>query len=483
VLVKDHDARMLRTLAAIVALTFVSATAAELPNFVIIFMDDLGYGDIGPFGATGYATPNIDRMAKEGRKFTRFYVSSPVCSASRAALLTGCYNARVSIHGALGPKSPMGLNPEEMTIAEGLKQKGYATSAVGKWHLGRPAKLLPIHQGFDEYLGLPYSNDMWPRHPETPKDYPPLPLIEGERVIDDNVTAEEQAQLTTRYTERAVDFIRRNKDKPFFLYLAHSMVHVPLYVSEKYAGKTGRLFGDVMEEVDWSLGEVMRTLSELGLDEKTLVVFTSDNGPWLSYGDHCGSAGPLREGKGTCWEGGVRVPCVMRWPGRIPAGTETAEPLGTIDILPTFAKLADAPLPPLTIDGRDGWPLISGMPGAKSPQETYLFYYENDELQALTSGRWKLQLPHTYRTLGDQPKATGGIPVKYQQVKMEQPELYDLEAEPSEANNLAEREPAELSRLLAIAEAARDELGDTLTKRKGSGVRPAGRDPAGADAP
>jgi arylsulfatase A len=466
---------MIRILA--VALLFIcNAAAAELPNFVIIFMDDLGYGDIGPFGAKGYATPNIDRMAREGRKFTRFYVSSPVCSASRAALLTGCYNARVSINGALGPKAVIGLNPDEMTIAEVLKQKGYATSAVGKWHLGRPTRLLPIHHGFDEYLGLPYSNDMWPRHPESPRAYPPLPLIEGDQVLDEEVTAEDQAQLTTRYTERAVNFIKRNKERSFFLYLAHNMVHVPLFVSEKHRGKTDRLFGDVMEEVDWSVGEVLRTLSESKLDEKTFVIFTSDNGPWLSYGDHCGTAGPLREGKGTCWEGGVRVPCVMRWPGRIPAGTETAEPLGTIDILPTFAKLAEAALPPQTIDGRDAWPLISGQPGAKSPQEKYLFFYENNELQAVTSGRWKLQLPHTYRTLGDQPKAVGGTPAKYRQVKIELPELYDLETDAGETKNVAEQNSAELSRLLAIVDIARDEFGDSLTNHKGSGKRLPGRE-------
>jgi arylsulfatase A-like enzyme len=265
---------MIRKLATVLFLLVCSAAAAELPNFVIIFIDDLGYGDIGPFGAKGYITPNVDRLAKEGRKFTRFYVSSPVCSASRAALLTGCYNARVSINGALGPKAAIGLNPAEMTIAEVLKQKNYATCAVGKWHLGRPARLLPIHQGFDEYLGLPYSNDMWPKHPEAPDGYPPLPLIEGDKVIDEEVTPEDQAQLTTRYTERAVDFIKRNKERPFFLYLAHNMVHVPLFVSEKYRGKTGRLFGDVMEEVDWSVGEVLKTLSELRLDEKTFVIFT-----------------------------------------------------------------------------------------------------------------------------------------------------------------------------------------------------------------
>ncbi len=456
--------------------SFCFATrAADLPNFVIINIDDLGYGDIGPFGAKGYATPNLDRMAAEGRKFTRFYVSSPVCSASRSALMSGCYNSRVGIQGALGPSSPLGLNPDEMTIAEVLKQKGYATCAVGKWHLGRPTEFLPTHQGFDEYLGLPYSNDMWPFHPENAGKFPKLPLIEGDQVIDDDVTPEDQTQLTTRYTERSVDFIKRNAKRPFFLYLAHSMVHVPLFVSDKFKGKTGSLFGDVMEEVDWSVGEVLRTLKEQGVDGKTFVLFTSDNGPWLSYGEHCGTAGPLREGKGTCWEGGIRVPCLMRWPGPIPAGTETGEALGTIDILPTIAKLAGADLPPRKIDGKDAWPLIAGAPGAKSPQDTYFFYYENNQLQALTSGRWKLQLPHNYRSLGDQPKAKGGIPVKYHQEKIAQPELYDLETDITEKNDLAAKNPAELSRLLAIADIMRADLGDSLANTKATGAREPGK--------
>lgn len=452
-----------------------AARSAELPNFVIIFMDDMGYGDIGPFGAKGYATPNLDRMAAEGRKFTRFYVSSPVCSASRSALMSGCYNSRVGIQGALGPNSPLGLHPDEMTIAEVLKQKGYATCAVGKWHLGRPTEFLPTHQGFDEYLGLPYSNDMWPFHPEAASKFPKLPLIEGDKVIDDDVTPEDQTQLTTRYTGRAVDFIKRSSKRPFFLYLAHSMVHVPLFVSDKFKGKTGSLFGDVMEEVDWSVGEVFRALKEQGVDDKTVVIFTSDNGPWLSYGEHCGNAGPLREGKGTCWEGGIRVPCLMRWPGHIPAGTETGEALGTIDILPTIAKLAGADLPPRKIDGKDAWPLVSGAPGAKSPQDTYFFYYENNQLQALTSGRWKLQLPHHYRSLGDQPKAKGGIPVKYHQEKIAQPELYDLETDIAEKNDLAAKNPAELSRLLAIADTMRADLGDSLTNTKATGAREPGK--------
>jgi len=462
----------------LLAASFPATQAAAPPNIVIIFMDDLGYGDIGPFGATGYATPNLDRMANEGRKFTRFYVASPVCSASRSALLTGCYNSRVGIHGALGPASPLGLSPEEKTIAGVLKPKGYATAAIGKWHLGRPTQFLPTHQGFDEYFGLPYSNDMWPKHPENKAaKFPPLPLIEGDQVVDPEITPEKQTQLTRRYTERAVDFIQRSAQKktPFFLYLAHSMVHVPLYAGEKFQGRTSRIFGDVMEEVDWSVGEIFRTLREQKIDEDTLVIFTSDNGPWLSYGDHCGTAGPLREGKGTCWEGGIRVPCLMRWPSKIPAGTSTDEALGTIDILPTLAHLTGADLPTRKIDGRDGWPLISAQPGAKSPQEAYYFYYENNQLQALTTGRWKLQLPHTYRTVGDQPKATGGIPNKYQNQKIADPELYDLQSDVGEKHNVAAQNSAELSRLLALAETMRGELGDTLTKREGRENRPPGK--------
>ena len=305
-----------------------SAKAAEPPNVVLIFADDLAYADVGCFGAKGYATPNIDRLATEGRKFARFYVSSAVCSASRAALMTGCYHSRVGIHGALGPNAHVGLNPSEITIAEMLKKQGYATGMVGKWHLGSEPEFLPVKQGFDEWLGLPYSNDMWPAHPEAKAGtYPPLPLFDGNKVIDADVSAEEQAELPRRYAGRAVDFIRRSKDRPFFLYFAPNMPHVPLFAGEEFRGKSERgIFGDVISEIDWSVGEIVRTLDELDLSENTLVVFASDNGPWLSYGEHAGSASPLREGKGTSWEGGIRVPCLMRWPGRIPAGSDRPGP-------------------------------------------------------------------------------------------------------------------------------------------------------------
>ena len=304
---------------------FSSTRAEPPPNFVIVFADDLGYGDLGCYGARGYRTPNLDRLAAQGTRFTSFYVAQAVCSASRAALLTGCYPNRIGILGALSPSSKTGLNPAELTLAEVLKTRGYATAIFGKWHLGDAPEFLPTRHGFDEYFGLPYSNDMWPLHPEyanLPPDaaprkrgYPDLPLFEGERVAIRPVTAAHQAQLTTWYTERAVDFIGRHRDRPFFLYVPHAMPHVPLFISAKFRGKSrAGLYADVIREIDWSVGEILRALRRHGLEERTLVIFTSDNGPWLLYGNHAGSAGPLREGKATTFEGGVRVPFIARWP-------------------------------------------------------------------------------------------------------------------------------------------------------------------------
>ncbi len=476
--------RLVSLIAIGVALTLPAAFAASgqssaTPNVVIIFCDDMGYADIGPFGAKAYATPNLDRMAREGRRFTNFHVSQPVCSASRAALLSGCYNNRIGIHGALGPTARHGINESERILPEVFKEKGYATGMAGKWHLGHHPQFLPVRHGFDEYFGLPYSNDMWPYHPEAKKGaYPPLPLIENDRIIDTEVTPEEQPNLTTWYTERAVKFITRNKDRPFFFYLAHSMPHVPLFVSDKFKGKSGAgLFGDVIQEIDWSVGQVLETLQKNGLSEKTLVVFTSDNGPWLSYGDNAGSAKPLREGKGTSWEGGTRVPCVMRWPGKIAAGTTSDAMMMTIDLLPTFAKMIGAKPAPRPIDGLDVWPLIAGTAGAKNPHDAYFTWYQDNQLQAVTSsdGHWKLILPHTFRTLGGKPGGKGGIPAKYEQTKLAEPELYDLSRDIGEAKNLAAQNPDMVQRLLALAERARDELGDSLTQRTGKGNREPGR--------
>lgn len=477
---------VLLALAVFWSLAAFPASAATPPNIIIIFADDLGYGDVGCYGAKDLSTPHLDRLAAEGVKFTRFYVAQPVCSASRAALLTGCYANRVSIHGALGPQANVGLNPNETTLAEVLKSRGYATSIVGKWHLGDRPEFLPTRHGFDYYFGLPYSNDMWPLHPELaglPPDaakrrrgYPDLPLYENERIHLVPVTGEHQAQLTTWYTERAVRFIEQNRRRPFFLYLAHAMPHVPLYVSDQFKGRSGRgLYGDVVMEIDWSVGRILETLRQHRLDERTLIIFTSDNGPWLSYGNHSGTAGPLREGKGTVWEGGVRVPCLMRWPGKIPAGSVCHQPAMTMDLMPTLARLAGAALPTNRLDGKDIWPLMAGHPGAVSPQEVYYFYFQQNELQALTSGPWKLILPHTYRTMQGQPPGKDGLPGPYRTVKITQPELYHLENDPGETTNVAERHPDVLARLLALAEQARADLGDSLMQRTGAGVRPPGR--------
>lgn len=464
----------------------LSAEAAQSrpPNVVIIFTDDLGFADVGVFGAKGYQTQHLDRMAKEGIRFVNFHVSQAVCSASRAALLTGCYNNRVGIHGALGPGAKLGLNPAEMTIAEVVKQKGYATGMFGKWHLGDHPSLLPVKQGFDEYYGLPYSNDMWPYHPDlvdlpadSPKKkrYPALPMIEGDQVVDAEVTPEEQTQITTAYTERAVKFIEKNKAKPFFLYVAHNMPHVPLYVSDKFKGKSDKgIFGDVIMEIDWSVGEILKALSQNGIDDSTLVIFTSDNGPWLSYGSHAGSAGPLREGKGTSWEGGVRVPFIARWPGKIPQNRVCGEPAMTIDLLPTIAGLSGAPLPEKKIDGKDIWPLLKGDAQAKSPHEAYYIYYANNQLQAVLSGRWKLFFPHTYRTLDGKPGGSEGKPANYANAKTEL-ELYDLQNDLGEKINVADKNPEVVERLQKLAELAREDLGDSLTNRKGNGVREPGR--------
>jgi arylsulfatase A len=329
---------------------------------------------------------------------------------------------------------------------------------------------------------------MWPLHPDLvnlpPNDarrkrgYPDLVMYEGNKVAIPQVTHEDQNQLTTWYTEHAVKFIEQNKERPFFLYLAHNMPHVPLHVSDKFRGKTLRgLYGDVIEEIDWSVGQVMDALKRTGLEDKTWVIFTSDNGPWLSYGDHAGSAYPLREGKGTNWEGGTREPCIMRWPGQIPSGTESWQMLMTIDLFPTIANLVQAKLPQHKIDGLDVWPIISHQRDAKNPHVAYWFYYEVNELQAVVSGdgRWKLQLPHTYRTLGGKPGGHGGVPAPYEQRKLEKAELYDLQNDISEAADVATQHPEIVERLEVEAEKARQELGDALTKRAGKGTREPGR--------
>lgn len=455
--------------------------AARLPNIVIIYIDDMGFADIGPFGAKNYETPHLNRMAMEGRCFTDFHTSAPVCSASRAALLTGCYHERVGIRGALFPGAKQGLNLDEITLAELCRSRGYATGAFGKWHLGDEQPYLPLQHGFDEYFGLPYSNDMWPQADvagdpisEHHQKLPKLPLLQGNKVFDDEVSWDDQNMLTTWYTERAVDFIDRHHDEPFFLYVPHSMVHVPLGVSEKFRGKSGAgMFGDVVMEIDWSVGQILETLERHRLTENTLVVFTSDNGPWLVYGEHAGSAKPFREGKQTVFEGGHRVPCVMRWPGKIPQGTICNELAATIDLLPTVAKLIGAELPQHTIDGKDIWPLVSGERGATTPHEVFYCYFVG-ELRAIRTPRWKLILPHKSVMLENRRGGKGGrrVPNRVAQLELA---LYDLETDPSETTDVSGQYPEVVTELQAFAEDARAKFGDKLTGQTGTEVRPAGK--------
>ncbi len=468
---------------------FAVETSQSRPNIVIIFCDDMGYADIGKFGAEGYATPNLDRMADDGAVFRNFHVAQPVCSASRCALLTGCYPNRLGMHLALGPKSNTGLSDHETTLAELLRQQGYATAIFGKWHLGDAPEFMPLRRGFDEYFGLTLSADYWPGHPDLianfptllaakKREYPNLPIWDGTNVFHPEMSIDDLNHLTTWYTERSVKFIEKNKSRPFFLYLAHNMPHVPLGVTDKFRGKTARgLYGDVIEEIDWSVGQILDALKRNGLDTNTWVIFTSDNGPWLSYGNHAGSAKPLREGKTTNWEGGTRVPCVMRWPGHIPAGTDTWDMLMTIDLFPTIAKLVGAKLPEHKIDGLDVWPIISRQSGAQNPHDAYWWYYEVNQLQAVTTsdGRWKLQFPHIWHSMPPQNMGHDGVPGTYVDRKIETNELYDLVHDIGETTDVSAAHPEIVKQLVAEAEKARAELGDSLTKRIGQGLREPGR--------
>jgi arylsulfatase A-like enzyme len=429
----------------------------------------MGYGDLGCYGNTVHRTPHLDQLAKEGARFTDFYVAQAVCSASRAALLTGCYPNRIGILGALGPKAEHGISDNEVTLAQLLKSQGYHTAIFGKWHLGHHPQFLPTRHGFDEYYGLPYSNDMWPRHPTAGKNYPDLPLIEGEKPIAFNP---DQTRLTTDLTGKAVGFINRHQSEPFFIYLAHPMPHVPLHVSQERAGKSkGGLYGDVIEEIDWSVGQILDALQRTGLSNKTLILFTSDNGPWLSYGNHGGISGGLREGKGTTFEGGQREPLLARWPGEIPAGLVCRQPCMTIDILPTIAQITGAKQPAHKIDGLSILSLLT-TPDAPSPHEV-LYFYWNKELQAVRSGPWKLHLPHPYSSLKTAP-GKDGKPGVYQQLQLPK-SLYHLERDPEEKVNQVDAEPAVVSRLMKYVVEARQELGDSLTKQDGKGLREPGK--------
>jgi arylsulfatase A-like enzyme len=444
-------------------------------NFILIYLDDMGYGDLAKTGAIGYQTPHLDRMASQGLFFTHYYAPQAVCTASRAGLLTGCYPNRIGLAGALGPASEVGISAEEETIAEVLQSKGYTTAIYGKWHLGVQEQFLPTRHGFDEFYGIPYSNDMWPYHPGGSHLFPDLPLYENETVVNPAVTPDDQKQFTTEFTERTIDFIKRNRNNPFFVYLAHPMPHVPLFVSEKFEGKSAQgLYGDVMMEIDWSVGQILDALKENRLDENTLLIFTSDNGPWINYGNHAGSSGGLREGKGTSFEGGQRVPCLMLWKGVISPGTVNNQLLSGIDILPTLAEIAGAPLPAKKIDGISILPLIMG-DNTVSPRKSFWYYYRQNNLEAVREGNWKLILAHPGRTYEGFEPGRDGLPGRVNENFSHEAGLYDLRSDPGEAYNLIEFYPEIVERLQKTVDEARSELGDFLTGEQGSHRRPPGR--------
>jgi len=419
------------------------------PNFVVIFIDDMGYADIEPFGSTVNHTPHLNRMAEEGMKLTSFYVSAPVCSPSRAALMTGCYPKRVSLaRGSwsvvLFPKDSHGLNPKEKTIAEVLKEAGYATGCFGKWHLGDQPKFLPTRHGFDTYVGIPYSNDMWPKHPGAKKwknGVCPLPVLRDEEVVDIVEDMDDQAQLCKQFTDEVVRFIKKNKDGPFFCYLPHAFIHWPRKARKAFMDKAeGNATCAQIEEVDWSVGQILQALRDLDLAENTLVLFTSDNG---------GSGGsvnkPLRGGKGSTWEGGMREPTLAWWPGHIPAGSVCDEVATAMDLLPTFAKLGGGKVPEdRVIDGKDIAPLLRDPANAVSPYEAF-FYYGGNRLRAVRSGPWKLH-------------ANG--------------RLYNLDEDIGEQKNVAKQHPKVVKRLKEYLAECRKDLGDG--PKPGKNCRPVG---------
>jgi len=443
---------------------FASANnSTRPPNIIVIYTDDQGYADLGCYGAVRIKTPRIDQMAAEGVRLTDFY-AQPVCTPSRAALLTGCYPQRVGMaltpRGepsenrtglVLFPDSKCGIHEDEVLLPELLKSVGYATACIGKWHLGHLPKFLPTRHGFDYYYGIPYSNDM-----------KPTPLMRGEETIEEPAV---QETLTERYTQEAISFIEKNKEKPFFLYLPHNMPHVPLFVSEKWKGKSeGGLYGDVVECIDWSVGEILDTLKKQGIDDNTIVVFTTDNGPWLTQGERGGHATPLRNGKGTTYEGGVRVPCIVRWPGKIPAGTVCRDIAANFDLYATFAALAGATLPSdRIIDSKDIFPSLSGTATNQPPRETF-FYYSQNDLHGVRNGNWKLRLE---MRRGDAGRTIPPDADVYEA-------LYDLNIDVGEQKDVSKDHPDVVDRLRALMNAAREDLGDARQQVKGKNVRPYG---------
>lgn len=446
------------TLIAVVISILPAFAQAAKPNFVLIFIDDMGYGDIGPYGSKVNKTPNLDRMASEGMKLTSFY-AAPVCSASRAQLMTGSYAPRVSVPGVFFPAGPKGLNPDERTIADYLKAEGYATTCIGKWHLGDQREFLPTRQGFDHYFGIPYSNDM--ARTSATDGRAVHPLMRDEEVAAE-IENEDQRQITRQYTEEAVKFIEENREKPFFLYLPHTAMHVPIYPHPDFVGSSenGR-YGDWVQEVDWSVGQILDTLRQHQLAENTLVIFTSDNGPWASKGKDGGVATPLRGSKGGTLEGGVREPTIAWWPGTIEPGSANDLIAGTTDVLPTFVSLAGAALnPEIKIDGYDLSPVLTGK-AEKTDREAW-HYYKGTKLMAVRSGPWKLAL---------EPQSIGmGF--------REQPEnirsnlrLYNLDKDIGEIFDVAKENPEVVARLQKLADEMKADIG---SGQPGPGVRPPG---------
>jgi len=468
------------------------APLPQRPNIILIVADDLGYGDLGCYGSRTIRTPNLDRLAAEGTRHTAFYVAQAVCSASRAALMTGCYPNRVGMQGALNHTSLEGIHPDELLLPEVFKKHGYATAAYGKWHLGTAPMFHPLKHGFDEFWGIPYSNDNSRYHPSLAAEMPPLPLYDDEKIIE---TDPDQSQFTRRITEKSISFIRRHEKQPFFLYIPHIMPHVPIFASPRFKGRSPHgLYADVVEELDWSIGLITAAVQQAGLTENTLILFLSDNGPFLSYGNHAGSAAPLREGKLTSYEGGVRVPFITRWPGHIPAGHVNDQVLTAMDLLPTFSAWLRAESPPHRIDGRDVTPLLLGQKDAVSPHEA-LALYAGGELQALRSGPWKLHFPHPYITPHDTPGRDGkpanwenmkpaaitesgiaGIATRHgYRVAQQAQALYNLQTDPGETTDLSARHPEIVQRLQTLATPLRTALGDTLTATPAAEARPLGK--------
>lgn len=455
------------------------------PNIILINFDDMGYGDTEPYGMTGIRTPNINKLSQEGMRFTNFMAGSAVCSASRASLLTGCYSCRVGINGALLPSSKIALNPEEETIASVLKGIGYTTAMLGKWHLGNEAPYFPLSYGFDSFYGIPYSNDIWPvdydgkpiTDPSNKKgNWPPLKLIEGNEPVDTIADLNDQAKLTTIFTERALEIINTNagKENPFFLYLAHPMPHVPIAVSDLHKGSSELgLFGDVITELDWSVGEIEKALKANGIDDNTIVIMTSDNGPWKNFGNHAGSTGGFREGKNTTFDGGNRVPCIIKWPGKIEGGTVNSQLVSNIDILPTLCDITGAQLPEKKIDGINFLPLLLDKQEQGKREEFYYYWgFGMANLEAVRYKNWKLVLPHNGLSYYEKPQGKDGYPGEYGMVSFPMA-LYNTAQDPSEDYDLQDQYPEMVKKLLEIADEARLDLGDALTKQKGENVREA----------